>query len=182
MKKAKSIVNLPVIVLERGNQVESIRDVLFSQNKKKVLGFLLDEGGWFKGAKILLLKDIHNIGKDAVIIKNEELIMSSTKVPEVQNILEDEFHPFHMEVIDDKGNKIGFIEDILFDKQNGKIESLEITEGVFDDIINGRLKIPVSKEVAFEDKRIIISSEYLQGIDKTGGIKKYFYRKEGKED
>lgn len=175
------MIHLPIIVLEKGNEVNKIKDILFSQSKKKVLGFLLDEGGWFKGAKILLLKDIHNIGKDAVIIKNEGIIMSSTKMPEVQSILDDEFHPFHMEVIDDRGNKIGFIEDILFDVQNGKIHSLEITEGVFDDLIHGRLKIPVSEEVAFEEKRIIVSAKYLRGIDKTGGIKKYFDKKDGKE-
>ena len=87
-----------------------------------------------------------------------------------------------MEVMDDKGNKIGFIEDVLFDVQNGKIEKIEITEGVFDDLIHGRLKIPVSEEVAFEEKRIIVSAKYLQGIDKTGGIRKYLYKKKGKED
>jgi uncharacterized protein YrrD len=178
LKKAKGLLGLPLILMETGKEIGGIRAILFSQEKKKVLGFLIDEGGWFKGAKIILFKDIYKIGKDAVIINNKEVIMSSAKIPEVEKILENKYHLFEMQVLDDNGNNIGHIENIIFDDKNGKILSLEVSEGTFEDVINGRLNILISKDVKLEKERVIVSSNYIRGISKSGGLKKYFSDKE----
>lgn len=178
MKKAKGLLGLPFVLLDSGKEIGDIKDVLFSQEKKRVIGFLIDEGGWFKGAKIILFKDILKIGKDAVIINNKDVIMSSIKIPEVEKILENEYHLFEMKVLDDNGNNIGHVENIIFDERNGKILSLEVSEGAFEDILNGRLNIPLSENVNFEKEKVILSSGYIYGISKSGGLKKYFTDKE----
>lgn len=174
MKKAKDILNLPIILLDTGESRYSVKDVLFSREKRRILGFLIDEGGWFKGAKILLYKDINNIGQDAIMVEKKEYILSSTKVPEVEKILEEKYKLLHMEVFDIEGNRVGHIEDITFNEENGKIEILEISESVFEDLLNGRINLPLSEDVKFEAEKIIIYKECISKIHKSGGLKKYF--------
>lgn len=178
LKKAKGLLGLSIIIMDTGKEIGDIKAILFSKEKKKVLGFLIDEGGWFKGAKIILFKDIYKIGKDNIIINNKEVIMSSTKIPEVEKILENEYHLFEMQVLDDNGNNIGHIENIIFDDKNGKILSLEVSDGAFEDVLNGRLNIPISEDVKFEKERVIVSSKYMSGISKSGGLKNFFSDKE----
>ena len=172
LRKAKDILGLPVILLDTGEEVFDIKGILFSPKNKRILGFLIDEGGWFKGAKILLLKHVHTIGKDAVIIRNKEFIMSSVQIPEVEQILEDKYKLFDLEAIDSEGNKLGRIEDVLFNEKTGRIDSLEISEGVFEDIFYGRLRIFLSDNIRFEDQGVIITDK--KGIEKIGGLKNYF--------
>lgn len=174
MKRAKDVIGLSIILFENGEEIEAVEDILFNKDKKRVIGFLIDEGGWFKGAKILLLKNAHSIGKDAIIIKNKDYIMSSTNIPEVEKILEGQYNLFDIEVMDDKGDIIGRVDDIIFNGKTGEIEYLEVSEGVIDDIIYGRLKLPISDKVFLEQKRVIVDSEHMKKIDKTGGLKKYF--------
>ena len=174
MKKAKALLGLPLILIDTGKKIGDVKDILFSQDKKKVLGFLIDKGGWFKGAKIVLFKDISKISKDAIIIQDSEAIMTNTKIPEVEKILEKEYYLFDMQVLDDQGNDIGHIENIIFDEKNGKILSLEISEGVVEDVINGRLTIPLLEGVNLEKEIVKVSSKNILGINKSGGLKKYF--------
>lgn len=180
MKKAKDILGLPITLLENGKEMLHVKGILLSKKSRKVLGFLIDEGGWLKGSKIILLKNIHTIGKDAILIEDKDIIMSSTQIPEVEQILEDKYDIFDLEVIDVLGNKLGRIEDIIFDEKNGKIVSLEISEGVFEDILYGRLRLPLSEDIKFENQGIIV--ENTTGISQTGGLKKYFSQEKNKRE
>lgn len=172
LKKAKHILGLPIILLDTGEEIFDIKDILFSQKNKRLLGFLIDEGGWFKGAKIVLLKHVHTIGKDAVIIQNKKVIMSSTQIPDVEEVLEKKYTLFQLKVIDNEGNRVGRVEDVLFNEKTGHLHYLEVSEGVFEDIFYGRLRIPLSNNIKFEDKAIIITNK--KQIKKIGGLKKYF--------
>lgn len=172
LRKAKDILGLPITLLESGKEIFSVKGILFSKKSKKVLGFLVDEGGWLKGSKIILLKNIHTMGKDVILIENKDLVMSSTQIPEVEQILEGKYDIFELEAIDVSGNKLGRIEDIIFNEKNGKIHSLEISEGVFEDILYGRLRLPLSESIKFENQGIIVQNK--TGISQIGGLKKYF--------
>ena len=98
--------------------------------------------------------------------------MSSVQIPEVEQILEDKYKLFDLEAIDSEGNKLGRIEDVLFNEKTGRIDSLEISEGVFEDIFYGRLRIFLSDNIRFEDQGVIITDK--KGIEKIGGLKNYF--------
>jgi uncharacterized protein YrrD len=55
MRKGKDIVGKPVIAYDTGEKVETIVDLIFDQDDNRLLGFLIDEGGWFSNAKVLPL-------------------------------------------------------------------------------------------------------------------------------
>ncbi len=182
MKKAREILGLPIILMDTGKEVMEISGVLIHRGQKKIAGFLVDEGGWFKGAKLVRYRDVHKIGKDAVLIRNKDKIALSTTFPELENIIEERYNIFDLEVIDDHGNKLGFIKDIGFDGRNGVIKLLEISGGIIEDVVSGRWIIPLSEDISLHTEKILVPSEYILEFKKKGGLKKYFSEVRGKED
>jgi uncharacterized protein YrrD len=74
MRKGKDIVGKPVVAYDSGEKIETIVDLIFDQYDNRLLGFLIDEGGWFSNAKVLPLNLVKAIGVDAVIIQSKEAI------------------------------------------------------------------------------------------------------------
>src|SRR5665648_459914 len=53
-----------------------------------VLGLLLDEGGWFKDARVVSWPAILVVGPDAVIIDSEKSVVKAAQVPDVKDVLD----------------------------------------------------------------------------------------------
>jgi uncharacterized protein YrrD len=67
MQKGTDTISLPVIAFDTGEKFDQIRDVIFGQHENRVLGFLVDEGGWFSEAKVVPFQNVQAIGPDGVI-------------------------------------------------------------------------------------------------------------------
>ena len=90
MRKGKDIIGKSVISYNSGEKIATIKDLIFDQNENCLLGFLIDEGGWFSSAKILPLYSVNAIGVDAIIVPSHEAIAPSNDYANIHRILEDD--------------------------------------------------------------------------------------------
>lgn len=165
MRKVSELIGLPVVNKKSGSKIATIKEVIYSKKKYRVMGFLVSEGNFFRGAKIIQFNNIDSIGKDALVIKNENVIKKCSILPEL-NQLVNEKKIIEEEILTEEGESLGHVKDILIDEEKGKIIGFILTDGLIQDIKEGRNVLPYNTGIVFGESSIIVSSEIKNLFDK----------------
>lgn len=168
MEKYSEVLGLPVICVEDGKRMGIIKDILFCPKDKKVLAFLLERKGCKVLKRIILLKDILNLGKDAMIIND------ASCAKELRKMKKDiEFRDWGrmkgLNVYTKAGEDFGVVQDIMFDYKTGTIEGVEVSDGLLQDIVQGRNILPLFGKVEFSEENVIVDKEAVEEMMGTGG-------------
>ncbi len=159
MRKESEFIGCSVINKNNGNKICNIKDIIYSKNKFKIIAFLNNEGGFLREKKIIRFKNIEYIGKDAIMVKNEKFVEKASSLPEIDKLIEESISMKGKEVISEDGESLGFIKDILIDEKKGKILGFVLTEGVIQDLVEGRNVIPLIKGMKFGEDNLLISKK-----------------------
>ncbi len=172
MRKGKDIVGKPVIAYDSGEKVETVVDLIFDQYDNRLLGFLIDEGGWFSNAKVLPLDLIKAIGVDAVIIPSKEVIAASSKYPVIHKILENNNVLNGTRIMTTDGQDLGALVDFYFDEYTGAVEGYEASGGLFADTYSGRSFVPAPQTLKIGEDVAFVPAE-TAGLmeEQVGGLK-----------
>lgn len=155
MFKGRDVIGKAIVSYDAGEKFEVVEDLIFDQESNQLLGFLVQEAGWFKGAQVLLLSDVQAIGVDAVITTSRGAIASARKLPSVGPILEHNTILKGTRILTLDGRNLGTIVDLYFDETNGRVEGYEVSGGLFADAYSGRSFVPaidtlkIGRDVAF---------------------------------
>jgi uncharacterized protein YrrD len=172
MRKGKDIVGKPVIAYDSGEQVESIIDLIFDQEDNRLLGFLVDEGGWFSDAKVLPLNLVQAIGSDAVIIPSKEAIAASSQCATIHQILEKNNILNGTRIMTTDGRDLGTLVDFYFDQTTGVVEGYEASGGLFADAYSGRSFVPAPQTLTIgEDVAFVPADTADLMAEQVGGLK-----------
>lgn len=61
-----------------------------------------------------------------------------------------------LEVVDQDGNDLGFVVDFFLDEDRRGLDSLEVSRGVFEDVLNGRFKVKEFSRMEYSEKVIAV--------------------------
>lgn len=156
--KASSINGLPIVTLNDGKNINKVKDVIYDGHTNAVKALLIDEKGWFSGAKILLLEDVHSIGKDAVIIKDEDCFVSSDDQSDdnISVIVNDNNFLTKNRVMTESGVDLGRVTDIYFDFPSGNVMAIEVSKGFMNNIGSGTKKVNVLDIITIGKDNLIV--------------------------
>ncbi|WP_427339133.1 PRC-barrel domain-containing protein [Caloranaerobacter sp. DY30410] len=171
MKKASEIIGLPVMTKVSGKKIAVIKDLVFSRKKFRILALMTYEGSVFKEAKIIKYKNVISIGKDVIIVDKENVIESAADIPDIFQLIKERKKIIGEDVITEAGENIGIIKDIIIDEDNGKVLGFILSDGLIQDIMDGRNILPYIYGITFGEDALIISNEIKTEFDKS---KEYF--------
>lgn len=172
MRKGKDIVGKPVIAYDSGEQVDLIIDLIFDQDENRLLGFLIDEGGWFSDAKVLPLDLVKAIGIDAVIIPSKDVIAVSSQYPAIHRILERNNILNGTRIMTTDGRDLGTLVDFYFDQMTGVVEGYEASGGLFADAYSGRSFVPAPHTLKIGEDVAFVPAETADLMEEqVGGLK-----------
>lgn len=172
MLKGRDILEKSVVAYDTGERFDRVKDLVFDQNNNQLLGLLLDEAGWFKSARIVLLKDVQAIGPDAVIVPSRDCVVSATDIAVVEQILKRNNILKGTHIMTTDGRDLGTMIDLYFDEQTGAVEGYEVSGGLFADAYSGRSFVPaiqtlkIGEDVAFVPAH---TADYME--EQVGGLK-----------
>lgn len=167
MKREKDVISLPIMDKNLGNKIASIRDVIYSKNKFRILAFLVADGGIFSNAKIIKFKNIDSFGTDAIMIKNESVLENADLFPEIQELLDEKRKINGEEVLTEDGDSMGSVYDTIFDEDNGRVLGFILTDGVIEDLKEGRNILPYINGMTFGEKALIIPNQIKNQFEKN---------------
>jgi uncharacterized protein YrrD len=172
MRNGKGMIGKPVVAYDTGEEVEKIVDLIFDQENNLLLGFLVDEGGWFSNALVLPLTRIQAIGADAVIVSSREVITPASYFPEIQSILERDNTLKGTKIMTIDGRDLGTMVDLYFDDISGAIEGYEVSGGIFADAYSGRSFVPAPDTLKIGEDIAFVPSETADLMEEqVGGIR-----------
>ena len=173
LEKYSEVIGMPVITIQNGKKIGIIKDIIFSPKTREVKAFVLEKKGYEFLQKAVLLKDVVNLGKDALVVNDHSSVKTLRKA-EAAGELKDKGSLKGLKVYTRSGNDLGIIEDILFDFSTGIVEGVEVSDGILQDIVKGRNILPLFGKIEFGEENILVDKEAIDEIETTGGgIKKF---------
>jgi uncharacterized protein YrrD len=172
MRKGRDVIGKPVVAYDSGESMETVTDLIFDQNSNRLLGFLVDEGGWFRDAKVLPISQVKAIGPDAVIVASKEAIVAATDIPAIQQVLERNNILKDTRIMTLDGRDLGTMIDLYFDQLTGAVEGYEASGGLFADAYSGRSFIPAPDTLKIGEDVAFVPSETADLMqEQVGGLK-----------
>ncbi len=172
MRKGTEIIGKAVIAFDTGEKFETVLDLIFDQNSNRILGFLVDEAGWFKTSNVIPLQSVQSIGPDAIIVASKSVEVPASQIQEIDRVLEHNNIMKGTKIVSTDGRDLGKMIDLYFDEHTGEIEGYEVSGGLFADAYTGRSFVPapealkIGKDVAFVPSE---TADMMQ--EQVGGIK-----------
>lgn len=155
---------MPLVCMENGKKIGSIKDIVFDFKTGEVKGLLVENNSFFSSTGIIGLDGVMSIGKDSIIVKGQrDHERSKDDLSKGKDTLTDK------KVCSRKGEEIGIIKDFLFDMETGTIEGFELSDGFVEDLMKGRRLLPLLGKVEYGNDSVIVGSEAIEEIVDTGG-------------
>jgi uncharacterized protein YrrD len=182
MLRYSEILGLPVICADSGKKSGIVKDIIFSPGEREVKAILLENKGISLKKKVVQLREVLNIGDGAVILDNAQCVAYIGRSRYAVEFA-DEGCILGLKVFSKTGDDMGIVKDVVFDWKSGRIEGFEISDGLLQDIIQGRKVMPLSGRVEFGEDSIIVEKEAVdEMLDIGGGLRnKLLMKKIGKE-
>jgi uncharacterized protein YrrD len=172
MRKGTDIIGKAVVAYDTGEKFETVLDLIFDQDSNRLLGFLVDEAGWFTTSKVIPLQSIQAIGPDAIIVPSQATEVAASEIQPIDRVLEHNNIMRGTKIMSTDGRDLGTMIDLYFDELTGDIEGYEVSGGVFADAYSGRSFVPapetlkIGKDIAFVPSA---TADMMQ--EQIGGIK-----------
>jgi uncharacterized protein YrrD len=157
--KGNHVIGLKVISITEGKEIDTVKDLIYDPEQHAVRALLIDPGGWFSDAKVILTKNVHNIGQDAVVIQSQDMIDKASEVTsKIANIAKDDQYLTKTKIITEDGTDLGHVTDILFDPHTGKVDVLEVSQGALKNIQSGTKKVRVTDILTIGEDATIVKT------------------------
>jgi uncharacterized protein YrrD len=172
MFKGSDAIGLPVVTYDTGERIEKVSDVVFDHEGNRVLGFLVDEGGWFSSARILPFASVKKMGPDAVLVPAKDAIISVRSAPELARVLERDNVLKGTKIMTTDGRDLGSMRDLYFDEHTGVIQGYDVSGGLFADAYEGRSFVPAPQTITIGQDVAFVPPE-TAGLmeEQVGGIR-----------
>ena len=174
LMRYSEVIGLPVIITGGGEKVGVVEDIFFSPCSRRIKGFLLERSAHGILKRAVMMRDVAGIGRDAVLIKSINSRMTVKKADDTGE-LEGRGEIKGLRIYSKDGEELGEVKDVLFDGETGLVEGVEVSDGLYQDIVQGRRILPLLGKVEFSEENILVDREAVEEMTKTGGgIKKKF--------
>ncbi|SHE66780.1 MULTISPECIES: PRC-barrel domain-containing protein [Caloramator] len=156
MKRLTDILNKKVVTYS-GEDLGKIIDVLFDCRKLNVTGYIISKRRGILSRYYFVTPKQINIVSDVIIISNLDKNLSKIKYKVIRKLSLAE--RLGNSVFSKNTSYLGSLKDIIFDEYTGEIKALCVTNGILNDLINGRNIILVDKDTKFKSKFIIVNDD-----------------------
>lgn len=168
IRKYSDVIGLPVICAKDGMKVGILKDVVFCRCNKGVLGFILEKDSHSLKGNVVLLQDVLSLGNDALIIDDTDSLLEYRKLKKTPEMME-RIQLRGFKIYTQSGEDIGIVQDILFDYETGKVEGVQVSDGLVQDLLKGRSILPFVGKIEIGNENILIDNEAVEEMMTTGG-------------
>jgi len=156
----KQLLTLKVLDKNTKEPIGKVEDVIFSNDYKKIEFLIVKNGNLIKNKAIIKYDDICFINnKQLIYIKDADELKDKLERSISSNREGSKF--LDKEIINENGECIGFVRDIVINRDDGKIDGFIITEGLFEDLLKGRNYLPLLDNITIDEKAINVTSNIL---------------------
>lgn len=158
MIRYKQLVTLKVVDKDTNQHIGRIDDVIYSDDYKRVDYLIIKNDNLIRNKAVIDYKDILFINNSKVMYLGDSKNLENKLERNTNN--DREGKKFIDKQIKSKDNEcIGYVKDVVINKENGVVDGFIITEGLFEDLIKGRNYLPLLDYIEINDNYIYIPND-----------------------
>jgi uncharacterized protein YrrD len=169
MRKSRKIVSMPIVSLEEGIQIGSVRSLVVNPGKMEIAAIIIDQRGWFKEQKIIPYSKVSKIGNDAITIDKSANVQKTISLPEILKLIKEKVNPIKTKVVAENGSVLGHVDEYYIDEQSGKITSLLITGRFLEALFKGKALLSTEYVRTMGADVIIVKEDAFTQLEKIDG-------------
>lgn len=172
MIRSKKLIGAEIIESDSGKRLGSIKGVLFSPPEKKIKGFIMSCRLWYRGDSLVDIEHIKSISECIMVSDSNDFLIIS-KAADLKSAALFMNRIFGIKVVTESGERLGYIDDIIIDEKEFKIEGYVLTDGIVEDLLNGKSIISYDEDIVFgEDVAVVKNSKSFSVMKNDAWIKK----------
>ncbi|WP_126427888.1 PRC-barrel domain-containing protein [Brevibacillus marinus] len=157
MQRARDVLGLPVVCLDSGEQIGTVRDIL-CDHMWRTLGIVLEERSWFQPGTFIPFEMIQAVGEDCLTVSGKDTATSMESLAglEVLGLFTGKNRLCGKTVLTERGESLGIVEDVYFSANWEKLVGCELSEGWLADLTAGRKRLPLESQLVIGKEALII--------------------------
>jgi uncharacterized protein YrrD len=171
VRKGKSVIGKDVLSLADGAKVETVSDVIVDPSGQRLVALVVNEGGLMSSAKVVPIEEVSSFGKDAVVIRSQDSIISTSQNQALRDIVDQDEKILGKKVYTVDGDNQGSVGDIYFDERTGSVVGYEVSGGLLGDAAKGTSYLPTDEITTIGVDVIYVQPEVATALEQqVGGI------------
>lgn len=164
LAKSKALLSMPIISLEEGKHIGRVKGIVVDPNSFTIAALITDKQGWFGDYKIVPFDKVMSIGDHAVTIDRKNSIEKPSNLPEISRLMKNKQPLLGAKVFSESGTLLGIVDELLYSRETGTIDSLEISGRFLESVFRGRFSIPSAAVITFGTDAIIVETDYTKAM------------------
>lgn len=160
--EARKLIGLPVAAQDSQSKIGRISQILVDPQNGRLLGFLVQEGGFFSAKKALSIVDVREWDPNGLVTTSVENLVPPAEIIRLREILAKKIFLLGMKAKTEQGKSLGLLEDFLIDTGTESV-----TKYYLKDLL-GKARVLPSDKVVRIDKTIIFADDV--GEPPTGAV------------
>ncbi|WP_062236962.1 PRC-barrel domain-containing protein [Fictibacillus sp. FJAT-27399] len=126
MKKSNQFVGLPIISINEGAEIGTVKSLVINAQQGSVDFLTVEHEDWQISVRAVPFKKIVGVGEFAVTIEDRNSIFDLTEIPIANELVQKKISISGARVIDRKGQLLGEVGEFYINEDNGSILGLTI--------------------------------------------------------
>ncbi len=144
MRRARTIIGLPIISLAEGLRVGQVRDLVFDPDARTIAALVVSEASWHRDAEIVPIDKVRSFGRDAITIFDLAGLIEARSNRTLYELLTSDVKLDGLLAMTEGGNYLGIIEEIMVGPR-GEMLAYEISSGFTEDVQRGKCLLPANE-------------------------------------
>ena len=117
LMRASEVGGLPVVTIAGGEDVAEVKDIIYSPELGKLLGFTLNKRGFLRGSmkEVLTADSVFAAGHDAVMILDDSCLVAADAAPDAVARPAGERNVLGNAVVTEGGVRLGTVTDLVLE-------------------------------------------------------------------
>jgi uncharacterized protein YrrD len=152
------LIHVPVMSLQTGAQIAQTERPIIDPRQLMVVAFYCQGSTLDVTPAVLHVDDIREAGTLGFIVDDADVIMSPTDLVRLQQIISYNFSLEGKLVVDDRGQKIGKVDNFIVDMRSFYITQLQVQPSILQSWSTSQVLIGRTQILEINDKKIIVKS------------------------
>jgi uncharacterized protein YrrD len=161
VRRAKTLLDLPIVSLAEGRVVGRVRDVIFDPPGGRIAGLLVKEASLLSDARVVPLERVRTLGDDAITVPDRHAVQPSLRIRPLRRLLNAGVRLNGLHVVTEGGRDLGTVDEVFIGKA-GDIVGYELNLGMVAETMRGKGLIPGADVLAAGPDALIVPERVEQ--------------------